>query len=163
GAAPRQRRGHDVRRRHHAVGVLVVLVHADGIEAELVGVLEHVEVLVIELVAANGIVEMVRYVDPDAVVAFAEVGRQPAVGHEVEEAELQVTSSRSGGGTLRAGWYQRSHSAYGKARGDDGVTEARYAARGQTAVAHFTLTRRPGATYVRSRLGAGQPRAERSV
>jgi hypothetical protein len=49
--------------------------HADGIEADLVGVLEHVEVLVVELVTAPRIVEAVRHVHPHPVVAFAEVRR----------------------------------------------------------------------------------------
>ena len=45
----RQRAGQHARDRHHAVGGLVVLVEADAVEAELVGELHLVEILVIEL------------------------------------------------------------------------------------------------------------------
>ncbi len=47
--AARQRAGEQAGRRHHAVGGLVVLVEADAVEAELVGKLHLVEILVIEL------------------------------------------------------------------------------------------------------------------
>src|SRR4029077_3236365 len=40
------------------------------------------------LMAALGIVETVRDVHPDAVVALAEVGGEPSVGHEMEPADL---------------------------------------------------------------------------
>jgi hypothetical protein len=70
----------------------VVLVHADRIEAELVGVLEHVEVFVVELMAARGVVEAIREVDPHAVIAFAEVVGEPTPRHQVEPADLHGTS-----------------------------------------------------------------------
>ena len=46
-----QRGGDEVGRRHQAVGVLVVLVDADAVEAELVGVGERVDVFAVEVVA----------------------------------------------------------------------------------------------------------------
>src|SRR6185295_20235472 len=67
-----------------------MLVHADGVEAHLIGVLEHVEVLVVEPMPAHRVVEPVRHVDPDAVVALAEVLRQPPIRHEMEPAELHL-------------------------------------------------------------------------
>ena len=39
---------HDVRRGHQAIGVLVVLVDADAVEAELVGEFEFVQIAVVE-------------------------------------------------------------------------------------------------------------------
>src|SRR5262245_3233549 len=48
--APRQRRGHHNRRGHEPVGVLVMLVHAYAVEAELGAELELVEITVVERV-----------------------------------------------------------------------------------------------------------------
>ena len=53
----RQGRGDEVGRRHQAVGVLVVLVDADAVEAQLVGVGQGVDVFVVELVALDRVVE----------------------------------------------------------------------------------------------------------
>ena len=86
--APRERGGGDVRRRHDAVGVVVMLVDADAVEAGLVGEFELVEVFVVELVRLDGVEEPAGDVDPDAAVLFFEVGRQVAVGHEVEPADF---------------------------------------------------------------------------
>jgi hypothetical protein len=67
----------------------VVLIDADAVEAELIGVFELVQVLVVDLVATHGVVQLSRgEVDPDAVVALAEVVREVRVRHQVEEMEL---------------------------------------------------------------------------
>ncbi len=55
--APREARGDQVRRGHQAVGVRVVLVHADAVEADLGGELELVHELVVERVRRGGIEE----------------------------------------------------------------------------------------------------------
>ena len=47
----RERAGHDAGDRHQAVGVLMMLVDAHAVEAELVGIFEFVEIAVVELVA----------------------------------------------------------------------------------------------------------------
>src|SRR5262245_8712691 len=65
-----------------------MLVDADGVEADLVGVLQHVEVLVVKLVPASRVVEPVGHVHPNAMVALAEIGGQPPVGHEMKPGDL---------------------------------------------------------------------------
>ena len=88
--APRQRRGHDVGRGHQPVGRLVVLVDRDAVEAELLGVLELVEVAVVELVAELGVEVLVGEVQRRRGVALVEVVGQVRVRHEVEEDELHA-------------------------------------------------------------------------
>jgi hypothetical protein len=92
---------HQVRRGHQAVGVLVVLVHADAVEAHLGGELQLVQVLVVDLVSLRRVVQVARHVHPDAAVLLAEVLRKEPVGHEVEEMDLHglpplVTSTGRG-------------------------------------------------------------------
>src|ERR1041385_5059314 len=82
----------------------MMLVDADGIEAEFVGVFEHVEVFVVERMAALRVVERVGQVYPDTVIALAEVIREPAIRHEMEPVEFHADSSgvalrQSKGGT----------------------------------------------------------------
>ena len=83
-------RRHEVRRRHQTVGVLVVLVDADAVEAELVGVHQLVEVGVVDLVALHGVVVVDRDVDPDRAHLLPEVVRQVRIRHEMEEMELHA-------------------------------------------------------------------------
>ena len=92
-----ERGGDDVRRRHQAVAVLVVLVDADPVVAQRRGVDQLIDVLVVELAHLLRVLEPGRDVDPDAVVGVAEVVRQVAVRHEVERVELHAgPSSRRG-------------------------------------------------------------------
>ena len=86
--AAREGGGHELGRGHHAVGVLVVLVDADAVEAERGGVLELVEVLVVDAVAFDGVVEAGVDIDPDGAVGLAEVLREVGPGHEVEPVEF---------------------------------------------------------------------------
>ena len=80
----RERRRHEVGRRHQAVRVLVVLVDAHAVEAELFGVHELVEVAVVELRADGGVVQRVRARHPrGSVVRRVE----PDVWHQVEREE----------------------------------------------------------------------------
>src|SRR3712207_8729659 len=53
-----------------------VLVDADAVEAERVGVLELVHVVVIDLVAEDWVVERVRDIHPHRAVRLAEIVRQ---------------------------------------------------------------------------------------
>ena len=79
--------GDDVRRGHEPVGCLVVLVDGDGVEAELLGVDELGEVLLVDLRAALRVEVGVGVGDPRGALAlerFVEV--RP--GHEVEVDEL---------------------------------------------------------------------------
>ncbi len=94
GRASRQRGRHQLRGRHHAVGVLVVLVHAHAVEAELGGELELVEVVVVDLVTTHWVVEPRIHVDPDAAVLLSEVVGQIRPGHQVEPVEFHATSLR---------------------------------------------------------------------
>ena len=88
GGAPRQRRGDQVRRRHQAVAVGMMLVAADRIEAALRRVFELVEELVVHAVRALRVEQRGVDVDPDRGVPVLEVVRQLLVGHQVEPEEL---------------------------------------------------------------------------
>ena len=75
---------HDVGRGHIAVGVLVVLVDADALEAELVGQFELVQIAVIERMAELRIVERVGAGHPGTVVALSKVLGQVSPRHQVK-------------------------------------------------------------------------------
>ena len=66
------------------------------VEACLVGVLELVEELVVEVVGLLRIEEMAGNVDPDAAVSLLEVLGQQPVGHQMEPA--YVHADIKGGG-----------------------------------------------------------------
>ena len=68
--APRERARDHARRRHQAVGVLVMFVNAEAVEAELVGIFEFVEIAVVERVAFDRIVVAVGQRHPRRVVRF---------------------------------------------------------------------------------------------
>ena len=85
-----ERGGHDVGRRHQAVGVLVVLVDADDIEAQPFGRHQLVEVVRIERPPALGIEQRVGQRQPRRVVLLLEVGRQVGPRHEMETDDLHV-------------------------------------------------------------------------
>ena len=80
-------RRHQVGRRHEPVGVLVVLVDADAVEAELLRVDQLVEVAVVNLVADLGVEEGVGARHPGGPVV---VGGQRRIGHEVEAEDAHV-------------------------------------------------------------------------
>ena len=71
----------------------MVLVDRDAVEAELLGVLELVEVAVVELVAELGVEVLVGEVQRRRGVLLVEVVGQVRVRHEVEEDELHVALS----------------------------------------------------------------------
>ena len=81
-------RGHQVGRRHQAVGVGVVLVYADAVEAHGLGELQFVEVVGIQPVALAGVEQRIGHINPYAVVILFKVVGQPLVGHQVEKAQL---------------------------------------------------------------------------
>src|SRR5262245_18870699 len=66
----------------------MVLVAADPVEAERLGVLELVEILVIDVVALARIVERAGDVDPDGAMLCPEIVRQIRPRHQVEPGEL---------------------------------------------------------------------------
>ena len=80
--------GDEVRAGHDAVAVLVVLVDADAVEAELVGVLELVHVLVVDGVGPRRVEQRAGDVDPDRAVRLPEVVGQVRPRHQVEPREL---------------------------------------------------------------------------
>ena len=86
--APRQRRRHDVGRRHHAVAVLMMFVDAQSVEAHLIGELQRVEILVVKLMADLGVVEAARNIHPDAAMLLFEIVRQIPIGHQMEPREF---------------------------------------------------------------------------
>ena len=112
GGPPGQGCRHEVWGRHQAVSVLVVLIDSDAVEPQLLGVLQLVQVRVIELVSLGWVVEAVGQVYPDAVVLPLEVVRQERVRHQVEGYELHgAVLGTSGGG---AGQPAGSTSALGR-------------------------------------------------
>ena len=85
--------GHQVGRRHEPIRVLMVLVDTDPVVAALLGELELVEILVVDLVTPLRVVQLVgRRVDPHAAVLVAEVVGQVGPGHQVEPVELHRPS-----------------------------------------------------------------------
>src|SRR3982074_3005871 len=68
-----------------------MLVDADAVEADLVGELQRVEVIVVGVVTNDRIEELGGgQVDPHAVVALPEVVGQVGIGHQVKEVELHA-------------------------------------------------------------------------
>ena len=88
--------GHDVRRRHGAVGVLVVLVDDDAVPAKFVGALNLVQVAVVLRIPFDGVIDGIGQCYPCRVVFFIEVGRQIGPGHQVEVVECQFVHLYSG-------------------------------------------------------------------
>ena len=80
----------DVRAGHDAVAVLVVLVDADAVEPDRLGVLELVHVLVVDTVRDLRIEQRRRDVDPHRALRVAEVVRKRRPRHQVEPGELHV-------------------------------------------------------------------------
>src|ERR1700729_1434049 len=74
--------------RHHAIRGLMMLVEADAVEAELVGELHLVEIVVIELGAFLGIVMAVRECHPSRTVLGDGVEIDVRIRHQVEVEEL---------------------------------------------------------------------------
>jgi hypothetical protein len=91
----RERGGHQVGRRHEAVPVRVVLVHADAVEADFGGELELVQELVVHPMSLDGIEEPGVDVDPHRRMPRLEVVGQVRVRHQVEPAELHDDPSTS--------------------------------------------------------------------
>jgi hypothetical protein len=69
-----------------------MLVHAQAVEALLLGELELVEEFLVEAAGLLGVVQVVRNVHPHRPVRPLEILRQEAVRHEVEEADLHGDS-----------------------------------------------------------------------
>ena len=65
-----------------------MLVNADPIETDLVGVAELVNVLGVILVALGGVEVFIGQIDPSRVVLLGEIVRQVPVGHQVEERDF---------------------------------------------------------------------------
>ena len=91
----REDRRDQVRRRHVSVGIGVVLVDADAVEAERLGADELVEVAVVQAVAPAAVVEAVGAPHPGGTHVRL---RQVGPGHQVEHEELhgaRTTGCRS--------------------------------------------------------------------
>ena len=86
--ASRQRRRGDDRRGHDAVGVLVVLVDAEPVEAELLAVFELVEIAVVEFVPLLGVEIAVGQNHPCRPVFLVVVEIEIGVGHQMKEKDL---------------------------------------------------------------------------
>src|SRR4051794_9734414 len=89
----RQGRSRDNRRRHEAVRGLVMLVDAHRIEPQRLGVLELVEIAVIELVAFDWIEVLVRQIDPDGAVLAPRLEVEVGVRHQVKQHYLHTIST----------------------------------------------------------------------
>src|SRR5262245_66143653 len=79
----------------------MVLVAADAVEAERLGVLELVQVLVIDVVVLVGIVERAGDVDPHGTMLRSEIIRQVGPRHQVEPREFHRSLRESGLGSRR--------------------------------------------------------------
>jgi hypothetical protein len=88
GGPARQNPRDHVRRGHKAIGVLVVLVHADAVETQGVGIFELVEVAVVELGALGRVEKRVGKRDPRGIVLLVEIRRVVGPRHEVEKIRL---------------------------------------------------------------------------
>ena len=90
----------------------MVLIDADAVEPQPLGILQLVQVRVIELVSLGWVVEAVGQVYPDAVVLPLEVVRQVRIRHQVEGYELHAAVLGTSG--ERAGQLLGSTSALGR-------------------------------------------------
>src|SRR5262245_54607930 len=66
----------------------MVLVAADAVEAERLGILQLIQVSVVDMVALAGVIQRVGNVHPDGAVCLAEIVRQVWPRHQVEPGEL---------------------------------------------------------------------------
>ena len=90
-----QRAGDQVGRRHQPVGGLVVLVDADRVEAELLGIDQRIDVAGVFLGALDRVVEAVRQHDPGRAVLRRLFEVERPVRHQMEGDELhRATPSR---------------------------------------------------------------------
>ncbi len=96
----------------------MMLVHADAVEAALLGEFKLIEVLVVDGVPSFRVVQTVVDVDPDAAVLLLKVVRQVRPGHEVEPVELHACPLPVFGPMLRqAESIPRAVRAVGNGRG----------------------------------------------
>jgi hypothetical protein len=89
---PRQRRRHEVRGGHQAVGVVVMLVHAQAVEALRLRELQLVQELLVQAAGLLGVVQVMRDVHPHRPVLPLEVLGQKSVRHQMEEADFHGDS-----------------------------------------------------------------------
>jgi hypothetical protein len=92
--AAREHAGEHARNRHHAVCGLVMLVQADAVETERVGIFHLVEIFVVEAGALFGIVMAVRIGDPGRAVALDRIEIGVPIGHQVEIEKLHAVALR---------------------------------------------------------------------
>ena len=88
-----ERGGDQVRRRHHAVGGVVMLVDDDGVEAELVGEHELGQIALVERMAALGIIIFVREIHPQRLELLVVLGEMH-VGKKMHEIEANIAAHR---------------------------------------------------------------------
>ena len=68
----------------------MVFVTTDAVEADLLGVLELVHILVIDEMAFLRVIQLVRNIDPHRVIFFAEIIRQIRPRHQIEPCKLHA-------------------------------------------------------------------------
>ena len=73
----------------------MVLVHADAVKAELVGIFQLIQIVVVCLIADHRVVQGRVDIHPDRAILLAEVVRQIRIWHEVEPMELHSCLSVS--------------------------------------------------------------------
>ena len=84
GRAPRQRGGDQIGRRHQAVAVGMMLVHAYRVEAAFGGVFQFIHEIVVHVMRAPRIEQRRMDVDPDRRMLVAEARRQLGIRHQME-------------------------------------------------------------------------------
>src|SRR5262249_28738229 len=79
--------------RHQSVGILMMLVAAYAVKAELIGVDQLVHIAIVELGTFAGIVISVRQRDPGGVVGLVVVEIEVGKRHQVDHVELHGLTS----------------------------------------------------------------------
>ena len=86
--ALRQRRRDEIRRRHQAIDVLVMLVEDEPVETQLLGIGQLVDIFLVQSVGLFPVPQAVRHRDPAAVEALVEIRGQIGIRHEVPAIEF---------------------------------------------------------------------------
>ncbi len=96
--AAREGGGHQLRRRHQAVGVLMMLVDAETVVADILGQLQQIEIIVVDAIGLARIEQSRIDIDPYAAMLLGEIIGQVGPRHEVEPVELhgRVTPCEDG-------------------------------------------------------------------
>ena len=80
------------RRRHGAIGILVMLVYRQDVVAQLLAILELIQIAIIELRALLGVVVAVWQQRPGGRVFLVERKIQVGIGHQMKQRKLHLAT-----------------------------------------------------------------------